>query len=92
MTTNNCKSYFAYLNKLVYKYNNANHRSSEKRPIDASYSDLTEEIETNPKAHKLNVYDKMRLSIKFTLNIYQEKYLLSILCLKLILRRKKLKI
>ena len=92
MTTNNCKSYFAYLNKLVYKYNNTNHRSSEKRPIDPSYSDLTEEIETNPKAHKLNVYDKMRLSIKFTLNIYQEKYLLSILCLKLILRRKKLKI
>ena len=92
MTTNNCKSYFAYLNKLVYKYNNTNHGSSEKRPIDASYSDLTEEIETNPKAQKLNVYDKMRLSIKFTLNIYQEKYLLSILCLKLILRRKKLKI
>ena len=92
MTTNHCKSYFAYLNKLVYKYNNTNHGSSEKRPIDASYSDLTEEIETNPKAHKLNVYDKMRLSIKFTLNIYQEKYLLSILCLKLILRRKKLKI
>ena len=92
MTTNHCKSYFAYLNKLVYKYNNTNHGSSEKRPIDASYSDLTEEIETNPKAQKLNVYDKMRLSIKFTLNIYQEKYLLSILCLKLILRRKKLKI
>ena len=90
MTTNHCKSYFAYLNKLVY--NNTNHRSSEKRPIDARYSDLTEEIETNPKAQKLKVYDKMRLSIKFTLNIYQEKYLLSILCLKLILRRKKLKI
>ena len=33
MTANNKKSYFGYLNKLLYKYNNAYHHSIGKKPI-----------------------------------------------------------
>ena len=50
MTANDRKSHFGYLNKLADKYNNSYHHSIQKKPIDADYSALTEEIETNLKA------------------------------------------
>ena len=50
MTANNSKSYIVYLNKLVDDYNNTYHRSIGKTLVDADYSALSEEIETNPKA------------------------------------------
>ena len=49
MTANDSKSYLSYLNKLVDQYNNTYHL------IDADYSDLTEDIETNIKAPKFKV-------------------------------------
>ena len=47
------KSYLAYLNKLVDKYNNTYHCSISKKTIGADYSSLTE---------KLNQVIKVRLS------------------------------
>ena len=48
MTTNDNKSYLGYLSKLGDEYNNTYHQAIGKKPIDADYSALTEEIETNP--------------------------------------------
>ena len=41
MTSNNSKSYFPYLNKLVDQYNNTYHNSINKKPINVEYSALT---------------------------------------------------
>ena len=43
-------SYVSYLNKLVDEYNNTYHCSVGKKPIEADYSALTEEIKSNDKA------------------------------------------
>ena len=43
--TANDKSYLSYLNKLVDEYNNTYHYSINKKPINAYYSALTEDIE-----------------------------------------------
>ena len=50
MTANDSKSYLPYLNKLVDQYSNTYHHSINKRPINADYSALTENIESNLKA------------------------------------------
>ena len=60
MTANNSKSCLSYLNKLVDEYNSNYHLSIGKKPIDADYSALTEEIETNPKAPKFKAGDRVR--------------------------------
>ena len=60
MTANDNKSYLSYFNKLVDQYNNTYHHSSNKKPITADYSALTEKIETNYKAHKFKVNDRVR--------------------------------
>ena len=55
-----------------------------KKPINADYSGFTEKIETNSKAPKFKVNDRVRITnyknilVKVTLKIDQEKYLLSI--------------
>ena len=41
MKTNNSKSYFGYLNKLVDEYNNTYHCSIGKKPIHSYYFALT---------------------------------------------------
>ena len=89
MTANNNKSYLAYLNILVDQYSNSYHHSIGKKPIDTDYSDLTEKIESNLKAPKFKVDDRVRITevrsiiiflVKVTLKIGPEEYLLSILC------------
>ena len=62
MTANDSKSYLPYLNKLVDQYNNTYHHSINKKPINADYSALTEKIETNPKAPKFKVNDRVRIT------------------------------
>ena len=52
-------------------HSNIYHHSIAKNPIDANYSDLTREIETNSKLPKFKVGDRVR-----------KKYLQLILCLK----------
>ena len=60
MPANDSKFYFGYLNKLVDKYNNSYYHSIGKKPIDADYSVLTEEIETHSKARQFKVSDRAR--------------------------------
>ena len=42
MTANDSKSYLSYFNKLLDLYNNTYHHSTDKKPINANYSVLTE--------------------------------------------------
>ena len=51
------------MNKLLDEYDNTYYRSIGKKPIDADYSDLTEEIESIYKAPKFRVGDRVRISI-----------------------------
>ena len=61
MTVNDSKSYLSYFNKIVDQYNNSYHHSINKNPINGAYSDLTENIETNPKASKFEVNDSVKV-------------------------------
>ena len=72
MTNNDNKSYLAYLNRLVDQYNNTYHHFINKKPINADYSALTEKIETNLKAPKFKVSDKVIIT-KFR-NIFSKGY------------------
>ena len=58
----NSLSYLYYLDKLVDEYNNTYRRSIGKKPIDADYTALTEEIETVTKAPKFKVSDRVRIT------------------------------
>ena len=60
MTANYIKSYLLYLNKLAGQYNNTYDRSINKKPINADYSASTVNIESNPKASKFKVNDRVR--------------------------------
>ena len=62
MTTNDRKSYLSYLNKLVDQYNNTYHHSVSKKRINADFSVLTKKIETNLKAPKFKVNDRVRIT------------------------------
>ena len=48
--------------QLVDQYNNTYHHSIGKKPIDVDYSDLTEKIESNPKAPKFKVDERARIT------------------------------
>ena len=99
MKANDSRSNLSYLNKLADQYNYTYHYSIDKNPINADYSALTKNVETNlkaPKFKKLMMESKllsMRIFwVKVILKMYQEKYLLLILCWKLMLGIIKLKI
>ena len=85
ITATDSKSYLSYFNKLVEQYNNTCQHSINKKPFNADYSISTEKIETNPKALKFTVHDRVRIT-KYK-NIFSKaytenwswKYLLSIL-------------
>ena len=62
MRANDSKSYLCYLNKLVDLYSNTYFHSINKKPINADYSALTEEFETNPKGPEFKVNDKVRIT------------------------------
>ena len=62
MTANNSKSYLPYLNKLVDQYNDTYHHSFDEKPFNADYSASTENFESNPKAPKLKVNDRVRIT------------------------------
>ena len=48
------------MNKLVEQYNNTYHHSLNKKLINAVYSALTKNSESNPKARKFKVNGKVR--------------------------------
>ena len=58
MTAIFSKSYLLDLNKLVDEYNNTHHHSI----INSDYSFLNENIESNPKAPKFKVNEKVRIT------------------------------
>ena len=70
MAANDSKSYLSYLNKLVDQYNNPYHRCINKKPINVDYSALTEKSQTNSKAPKSKVNDRVRI-IQYK-NIFSE--------------------
>ena len=72
MTAKDNKSYLTYLNKLVDQYNNTYNHSINKEPINADYSALTENIETNLKAPKFKVNYRVK-STKYK-NIFSKGY------------------
>ena len=62
MTANYCKSYLAYLNKLVDQYNITYHCSINKKPINADYMLWLKKNETNPISPKFKVNDRVRIT------------------------------
>ena len=80
MTANDRKTNLSYLNKLVDQYNNTYYHSIGRKPINAGYSAVTEKIETNGIAPKLELPTIRTFLVKVTLKNGQEKYLLSIPC------------
>ena len=72
MAASDSKSHLSYLNKLIDQYNDTYHSSTDKKPIYADYSALTEKIETNLKAPKFKVNDRARIT-KYK-NIFSKGY------------------
>ena len=62
MTADDSKSYLPYLNKLVDQYNDTYHHSVNKTLINADYSASTKNIESNLKAPKFKVNDRVRIT------------------------------
>ena len=50
------------MNKLVDQYNDTYHHSFDEKPFNADYSASTENFESNPKAPKLKVNDRVRIT------------------------------
>ena len=61
-TADNSKSYLSYLNKLLDQYNNTYHHFINKKPINGDYSVFTEKMETNSKAPKFKVNDRVKIT------------------------------
>ena len=72
MTANDSKFYLSYLNKLVHQYNNSYHHSINKEPINTDYSVFNKKIETNRKAPKFKVNDRVKVT-KYK-NIFSKSY------------------
>ena len=62
MTANGGKSCLSYFNKLVDEYHKSYNHSINKKSICADYSVLTGKIETNPKAAKFKINDRVRIT------------------------------
>ena len=80
---NDSKSYLSYLNKLADQYKNTYHHSINKKPINADYSALTKNVETNLKAPKFKVNDRVKitkyeniLSKGYTENVSREIFII----------------
>ena len=72
MTANDSNFYLPQLNNLVDEYNNTYHHSINKTSINADYSAFTEKIETNSKAPKFKINDRVRIT-KYK-NIFSKGY------------------
>ena len=47
---------------MLYQCNNTYHHSIKKKPSNASYSVLAEKIETNSKASKFKINDRIKIT------------------------------
>ena len=59
-TVNDSKSYLSCLNELVDEYKNTYHRSKSKKPIDANYSALAEEIKSSHQGPTFKIVNRAR--------------------------------
>ena len=85
MTANDSKPYLPYLNKLVDQYNNTYHsinKKTIKKTINVDCSALTENIESNPKATKFKVNDRVRITTYK--NIFSKGYVRTFLCKRVV--------
>ena len=62
MTAKGSKYYPVCLNKLVDQHNNTYNYCINKKPLNADFSALTKNIETNPKASKFKVNYRVRIT------------------------------
>ena len=62
MKSNEKKSDFPYLNKLVDQYNNNYHHYIYEKPNNAYYCVLTQRIEANHKAFKFELNGRVRIT------------------------------
>ena len=62
MIANDSKSDLHYLNNKVNQYSNTYHDYIKKNPINADYSTLIGNIETNLKASKFKVNDRVTIT------------------------------
>ena len=62
MTANNTKSDLSYLNELIDENNNTYRCFIGKKPVDADFSALTKETETNPKSRKFEAEYSIRIT------------------------------
>ena len=76
-----------YLDGWVDEYRNTYHHSIGSKHVNAAYSVLWEEIESNSKAHEFSVGEAVKITkdiriflTKLTRKINEKKYLLLILC------------
>ena len=60
------------MDKLVDKYSNTHHHYTGKKPFDADYSALTEEIESSQKPTTFEIGDRVRIA-KYK-NIFSKGY------------------
>ena len=60
------------VNWILDEYNNIYHHSIDKKVINADYSSLTKKIETNHKASKLKVNNRVRIT-KYK-NVFSKGY------------------
>ena len=60
------------MNQLVDQYNNTYRHFINQKPVNADYSALTEKIETNRKAPKFKINDRVRIT-KYK-NIFSKGY------------------
>ena len=68
----NNKSYLGYLNKIVDEYSNTYHNYIGKKPVDADYSVLAEEIEADSKSREFKIGDSVRIT-KYK-NVFSKDY------------------
>ena len=73
MRADSSKCYLNYLNKLVKEYSNTYHCFTGKKVIDANYSALSKEIETNHKS-PLELLSTKIFLVKVTLKIVQNEW------------------
>ena len=62
MPANDSKIYLSHSNKFVDQCNDTFHHPIDKKHINADCSAFTEKIETNPKAPKLKVNDRVTIT------------------------------
>ena len=82
LTANDSKSYLPYLHELVDQYNNTDHHSINKKPINVDYFAFTEKIEYNTIILIIILLTKNLLMLIILLSLKKLKQIIKLLNLK----------